>query len=67
MWSRYRNVVIEGHVFEMGNRWGKGESETGAKGGAVSIQPTRDLSGQDSHHDAKEGFQVSKKGIQEQG
>jgi hypothetical protein len=52
-------------------KWGTvGEREKGMgwKGeGGVSIQPTRDQSGQESHHihDAKEGFQVSKKGIQE--
>jgi hypothetical protein len=51
----------------MGNRWGKGKREWGAKGGEVSIQPTRDMSGRESHHDAKEGLQVSKEGIQEQG
>jgi hypothetical protein len=40
----------------------------GSKGGGeVSTKPTRDLSGWESHHDAKEGFQVSKKRIQEQG
>jgi hypothetical protein len=43
------------------------EKGMGRKRGGVSIQPTRDQSGQESHHDAKEGFQVSKKGIQEQG
>jgi hypothetical protein len=33
----------------------------GSKGGGeVSIQSTRDLSGRESHHDAKEGFQVSR-------
>jgi hypothetical protein len=46
---------------------GKGKREWGRKGGEVSIQPTRDQSGRESHHDAKEVFQVSKKGIQEQG
>jgi hypothetical protein len=47
---------------------GEGEKGTGRKrGGKVIIQPTRDQSGRESHHDAKEGFQVSKKGIQEQG
>jgi hypothetical protein len=52
----------------MGNCWGEGKGEWGAKGrGEVSLQPTRDLSGQESHHGAKEGFQVSKKGIQKQG
>jgi hypothetical protein len=51
MWSRYRNVVVGEHVFEMGNRWGKGKRELGAEeGGKVSIQPTRDLSGRESHH-----------------
>jgi hypothetical protein len=39
----------------------------GRKGGKVSIQSTRDQSGRESHHDAKEGFQVSKKGIQGRG
>ncbi len=40
----------------------------GSKEGVeVSIQPTRDLSGRESHHDAKEGFQVSKKRAQERG
>ncbi len=53
----------------MGNRWGKGKREWGANGGGgeVSIQPTRDLSGRESHHDAKERFQVSKKGFQAKG
>jgi hypothetical protein len=52
----------------MGNRWGKGKRKWGANGGGkVSLQPTRDLSGRESHHDAKEGFQVSRKGVQEQG
>ena len=52
----------------MGNHWGKGKREWGARrGGEVSIQPTRDLSGRESHRDAKEGFQVSKKEIEEQG
>jgi hypothetical protein len=37
------------------------------RGGKVRIQPTRDLSGRELHHDAKEGFQVSKKGVQERG
>jgi hypothetical protein len=40
----------------MGRKWGK-----------VSIQSTRDQSGQESHHDAKEGFQVSKKEIHGRG
>jgi hypothetical protein len=35
----------------------------GRKGGKVSIQSTRDQGGRESHRDAKEGFQVSKKGI----
>jgi hypothetical protein len=62
------DVVVEEHVFEMRNRWGKGKREWGANGGGeVSIQPTRDLSGRESYHDAKEGFQVSRKGIRECG
>jgi hypothetical protein len=32
--------------------------------GEVSIQPTWDQSGWESHHDMKEGFQVSKRGVQ---
>ncbi len=40
---------------------GKGNREQ-MRGGEVSLQPTRDLSGWESHHDAKEGFQVSRKG-----
>jgi hypothetical protein len=51
-------------------KWGtirEKEEGMGRKGGKVSIQPTRDQSGRELHHDAKEGFQVSKKGIQEQG
>jgi hypothetical protein len=43
----------------MGSKWGGG--------GEVSLQPTRDLSGQELHHVAKEGFQVSRKGVQKQG
>jgi hypothetical protein len=46
---------------------GEGEKGMGRKGGEVTIQPTWDLSGRESHHDAKEGFQVSKKGIKEWG
>jgi hypothetical protein len=46
---------------------GEGEKGMGSKRGGVSIWPTRDLSGRESHHDAKEGFQVSKKGAQERG
>ncbi len=46
---------------------GRGKWNGEQKGGKVSIQPTRDLSGWGSHHDAKEGFQVSKKGVQERG
>ncbi len=43
---------------------GRGEGMGSKRGGEVSIQPTRDLSGRESNHDAKEGFQVSKKGVQ---
>ncbi len=47
---------------------GEGEKGMGSKwGGEVSIQPTRDLSGRELHHDAKEGFQVSRKGVREWG
>ncbi len=46
---------------------GRGKGNGEQKEGEVSIQPTRDLSGQESHHDAKEGFQVSEKEAQERG
>ncbi len=42
---------------------GKEKRKWGANGGGeVSLQPTRDPSGRESHHVAKEGFQVSRKG-----
>jgi hypothetical protein len=41
---------------------GEREKGMGRKGGEVSTQATRDQSGRESHHDAKEGFQVSKRG-----
>jgi hypothetical protein len=51
----------------MGNRWGKGIGDgEGKEGGEVSTQATWDQSGRESHHNAKEGFQVSKRG-REQG
>jgi hypothetical protein len=50
--------TVGGREKGMGSKWG---------GGYVSLQPTRDLSGREVHHDAKEGFQVSRKGVQEQG
>jgi hypothetical protein len=42
---------------------GEREKGMGRKGG-VSIQPIRDQSGQGSHHNTEEGFQVSKRGVQ---
>jgi hypothetical protein len=52
-------------------KWGTvGETEKGMGrkgGGEVSIHPTRDQSGRESHHAAKEGFKVIKEGIKEQG
>ncbi len=45
---------------------GNGEERGGGRS-VYTIQPTWDQSGRESHHDAKEGFQVSKQGIQEQG
>jgi hypothetical protein len=48
----------------MRNRWGEAKGD-GEEGGEVSIQSTRDQSGRESHHDAKEGFQVSKKGFRD--
>jgi hypothetical protein len=47
---------------------GRGKGIGEQKGGEGQYtQPTRDLSGQELHHDAKEGFQISKKGAQERG
>jgi hypothetical protein len=43
---------------------GRGKGNGEQKGG-VSIQQTRDQSGRESHHDAKEGFQASKREGQE--
>jgi hypothetical protein len=43
---------------------GEGEKGMGRKGGRVSIQPTRDQSGRESHHDTKEGLHVSKREVQ---
>ncbi len=51
----------------VGGRGKVNGEQTAGGGGEVSIQPTRDLSGRESHHDAKEGFQGSKKGAQEWG
>jgi hypothetical protein len=51
-------------------KWGTvGEREKGMGrkvGGKVSTQATRNQSGRELHHDAKEGSQVSR-GVQEQG
>ncbi len=33
VWSRYRNVIVGGHVFEMGNRWGRGKGNGEERGG----------------------------------
>ncbi len=47
----------------MGNRWRKGNGDGRKKGGGkVTTQATWDQSGRESHHNAKEGFQVSKRG-----
>ncbi len=47
----------------MGIRWGKGIGDGEEKeGGEVSKQATWDQSGRESHHNAKEGLQVSKRG-----
>ncbi len=55
-------MVVGGHIFEMGNRLRKGKG-VGRKGGEeVSTQATWDQGGWESHHDTKEGFQVSKRG-----
>ncbi len=46
-----------------GNRWRR-EKGMGRKGGRgeVSTQAAWDQSGRESHHNTKEGFQVSKRG-----
>jgi hypothetical protein len=41
---------------------GKGNGEQ-MGGGEVSLQPTTDLSGRESHHDAKEVFRITRAGI----
>ncbi len=47
----------------MGEPLGKGKRGWGGRGkGEVSTQATWDQSGRESHHNAKEGFQVSKRG-----
>ncbi len=53
----------------MGNRGGKGKREWGANGGGGGGQFTANQGSEwtGSHHDAKEGFQVSRKGVEEQG
>ncbi len=52
MLSRSRDVVVGGHVFKMGNRWGKGKGGCGERkgGGEVSTQATWDQGGRESHH-----------------
>jgi hypothetical protein len=45
----------------MGSRWGKGNGDGEEKGGGGQYT-TWDQSGRESHHNAKEGFQVSKMG-----
>jgi hypothetical protein len=57
------------YCIEIGTVGGKGERGWGANGGGgeISLQPTRDLSGRESHFVAKEGFQVSRRGVQKQG
>jgi hypothetical protein len=52
----------------MGNHLGKGKREWGANGGGggqFTANQGSEWTG--SHHDTKEGFQVSRKGVQEQG
>jgi hypothetical protein len=44
------------------NRWGMGDGGGEEKGGEVSTQVTWDQSGRELHHNAKEGFQASKRG-----
>ncbi len=55
---RRRACIWNGEPLGIGNR---GYGGNGG-GGEVSTQATRDQSGRESHHDAKEGFQVSKRG-----
>ncbi len=62
MWSRCCDVVVGGHMFEMGNRWEQGKG-TGREGGGGWGQYTSNLgpewTGIAPH--AKEGFQVSRR------
>jgi hypothetical protein len=53
-------------VFEMGNHWRKAKGD-GEEGGGGQYTVTRDQSGRESHHDAKEGFQVSKREFRDGG
>jgi hypothetical protein len=45
------DVVVEGHTIEMGNRWGVGKENGEGRGREeVSLQATKDQSGQGLHH-----------------
>ncbi len=62
MWSRYRNVVVGGHAFEKGNRWGRGKRNGEEGGGTAHSQPG--IRADRDRATTEEGFQVSKRGVQ---
>ncbi len=64
MWSRYHNVVVGGHVFEMGNRWGKGKREWGAKGGGGQYTADQGSEWMGIAPRQRRDFQVRKRGAQ---
>ncbi len=55
VWSRYCNVVVGGHAFEKGNRWG-GKKGMGRKGGRSVYSQPGIRADRDSRHDTEEGF-----------
>jgi hypothetical protein len=61
MCSRCCDVVVEGHIIEMGNRWGleKGWEGKGEEEGQFTSNLGPEWTGIAPH--AKEGFQVSKR------
>jgi hypothetical protein len=69
MWSRCLDVVVGGHIFELGNRWGREKGTGRERGGQYTSNLGPEWTGIAPH--AKEGFQVSKrdseKGVQGQG
>ncbi len=59
MRSQCRDIVVGGHIFEMGHHWGEGKGDGEERGGMRSVhkQTGTGVDGITPH--AKEGFQVS--------